>query len=72
MREKAILYRMAFFVYAACSTFSLMHWQVEEFFRTVKQQCHAQDFFVRNNPGYQKPYLLCAQSLSKTCLDEPR
>lgn len=24
------------------------HWHVEEFFRTVKQQGHAQDFFLRN------------------------
>jgi len=34
------------------------HWHVEEFFRTVKQQCHAQDFFVRNTRAI-KSHLFC-------------
>lgn len=34
------------------------HWHVEEFFRTVKQECHAQDFFLRNTQAI-KNHLFC-------------
>jgi hypothetical protein len=34
------------------------HWHVEEFFRTVKQQCQAQDFFVRNTQAI-KNHIFC-------------
>jgi hypothetical protein len=34
------------------------HWHVEEFFRTVKQQCHAQDFFLRNTQAI-KNHIFC-------------
>ncbi len=34
------------------------HWQVEEFFRTVKQECHAQDFLVRNTQAI-KNHIFC-------------
>jgi hypothetical protein len=34
------------------------HWQVEEFFRTVKQECHVQDFFVSNTQAI-KNHIFC-------------
>jgi len=34
------------------------HWHVEEFFRTVKQECHAQDFFLRNTQAI-KNHIFC-------------
>lgn len=35
------------------------HWHVEELFRAVKQQCHAQDFFVRSTKAIEN-HLFCA------------
>jgi len=34
------------------------HWHVEECFRTVKQECHAQDFFVRSTQAIQN-HIFC-------------
>jgi hypothetical protein len=34
------------------------HWHVEELFRAVKQQCHAQDFFVRGTKAIEN-HLFC-------------
>ena len=34
------------------------HWHVEELFRTVKQECHAQDFFVRDTQAI-KTHIFC-------------
>lgn len=34
------------------------HWQVEECFRTIKQECHAQHFFVRQTKAIQN-HLYC-------------
>ncbi|MHA6249029.1 IS701 family transposase [Pontibacter sp. CAU 1760] len=34
------------------------HWQVEECFRTIKQECHAQHFFVRQTQAIQN-HLFC-------------
>jgi hypothetical protein len=34
------------------------HWHIEECFRTIKQQCHAQNFFLRNTQGIQN-HIFC-------------
>jgi hypothetical protein len=34
------------------------HWQVEECFRTIKQECHAQHFFVRQTQAIQN-HIFC-------------
>jgi hypothetical protein len=34
------------------------HWHVEECFRTIKQECHAQDFFVRRTQAIQN-HIFC-------------
>lgn len=35
------------------------HWHIEKCFRTIKQQCHAQDFFLRSTQAIQN-HIFCA------------